>query len=143
MSTLARAITIAAQAHQEQRERNGTAYILHPIRLMLRCTTETAQITAILHDVVEDTTWTLAQLHAEGFNDEILAALDCLTRRPDETYEQFIERIAPNPLARTVKLADLEDNMDIRRLPHVGPHEQARLERYHRAWLRLRALPDP
>ena len=138
MSTLARAIAIAAQAHQEQREKSGAPYIMHPIRLMLRMNTETEMMVAILHDVVEDTPWTFEQLRQEGFSEEVLQALDCVTRRSTETYSEFVDRARDNPVARRVKLADLEDNMDIRRLPDISDRSLERLKKYHEAWRSLR-----
>ena len=138
MSTLARAIAIAAQAHQEQREKSGAPYIMHPIRLMLRMNTETEMMVAILHDVVEDTPWTLEQLRQEGFSEEVVQAVDCVTRRSTETYSEFVDRARDNPVARKVKIADLEDNMDVRRLPDISDHSLERLKKYHEAWRSLR-----
>ncbi len=137
MSTLARAIALASEAHVDQREKSGSPYILHPIRVMLRMNTETEMIVAILHDVVEDTPWTLESLRKEGFSEETLAALDRVTRRPDENYAEFVERARDNPVARKVKLADLEDNMDVRRLPTITDRALERLKRYHEAWRSL------
>ena len=96
------------------------------------------KIVAILHDVVEDTPWTLDALGVEGFPADLLEALDSVTRREDETYEQFVDRAAANPIGFSVKLADLEDNLDFRRLPALTPADHDRMERYHRAWLKLR-----
>lgn len=140
MSTLARAIAIAAEAHVDQREKSGVPYILHPIRIMLRMSTEAEMMVAILHDVVEDTSWTLDQLRKEGFPEEVVEAVDCVTRRGTESYAEFVERARYNPVARKVKVADLEDNMDIRRLPDVSDKSLERLKKYHEAWLSLRAL---
>jgi (p)ppGpp synthase/HD superfamily hydrolase len=137
MSTLARAIALASEAHVDQREKSGAPYILHPIRVMLRMSTETEMIVAVLHDVVEDTPWTLEGLRGEGFSEEILAALDCVTRQPNETYAEFVERARDNLVARKVKLADLEDNMDVRRLPTITDKSLERLKRYHEAWRSL------
>ena len=109
------AIVLAAKAHKGQRDRAGQPYILHPMRVMLRLADEPARIVAILHDVVEDTATTMEDLRAACYTAEVLAALDCVTRRGEESYEEFIERIAPNALARRVKLADLADNMDLTR----------------------------
>lgn len=142
MSDLQRALEIAISAHKGQAQRNGLPYVLHPLTLMLRQTSGEAQIVAVLHDVVEDSDWTLEQLAAEGFSPPILRALDCLTHRPGESYEAYIDRIQPNPLARQVKLTDLEDNMDCRRLPHLKTSDLPRLERYHRAWTTLNAYQD-
>jgi (p)ppGpp synthase/HD superfamily hydrolase len=137
MATLERAIAIASEAHQGQLDKAGQPYVLHPLRMMQRLSGEQAQIVAVLHDVVEDTPWSLAQLRAEGFSEALLAAVDALTRREAESYEEFIERLLPNPLARQVKLADLEDNMDLRRIAELGEKDWERLQRYHRAWRRI------
>src|SRR5260370_7075897 len=104
MSTLARAIALASEAHVDQREKSGSPYILHPIRVMLRMNTETEMIVAILHDVVEDTPWTLESLRKEGFSEETLPALDRVTRSPDENYAQFVHRAPPTPASRTLNL---------------------------------------
>ena len=138
MPTLEDAIALAVEAHRGQRDKAGQCYILHPLRLMMRLDTEPERIAAVLHDVVEDTPYTLERLRALGYGEEVLGALDCLTRREGEPYEAFIERIRPHALARRVKLADLEDNMDVRRLPTVTAKEMERLARYRAAWSRLK-----
>jgi len=141
MSTLDRAIQIAAQAHAGQKDKAGEPYILHPLRVMLAVQGETERIVAALHDVVEDSEeWTFERLREEGFAEEILEALDYLTRREGETYQAFIARAGGHPLARKVKLADLEDNMDLRRLRQIGEKEAERLARYHAAWKALLPL---
>ena len=140
MSTLEQAILLAVQAHQGQRDKVGGPYILHPLRVMGRVRSEIAMMAAILHDVVEDTPYTLDDLREAGYPDAVIAAVDCLTRRSDETYEAFIERIKPNPLACAVKIADLEDNMDIRRLNTLSEKDVERLKRYQRAWSELIAV---
>ena len=136
--TLAKAIRIAAVAHENQEDRAGRAYILHPLRVMARVDREDEKIVAALHDVVEDSEWTLDMLRAEGFSEEIVAAVDALSRRIDETgkkekYEVFVLRACENPIARKVKEADLLDNMDFSRLPEVGPDDLKRMAKYHRA----------
>lgn len=141
MSLLEDAIQIAVQAHRGQSDKAGAPYILHPLRLMLRMHHEAEQIAAVLHDVVEDTPWTLAALREHGFPPEIIDAVDGLTRRPEESYEAFIVRAGANAIARQVKIADLEDNMDIRRIGVIGPRDTERLTRYHRAWLSLTEKP--
>ena len=140
MSTLGRAIAIAAEAHQKQLDKAGVPYILHPIRVMLKQTGETDMMAAILHDVVEDTDWTLDQLRSEGFSEEIVEAVDCLSRREGETYEAFTERVKTSAIARRVKVADLEDNMDVKRLPDVTERSVERLRLYHRVWGELKGL---
>jgi len=140
MSTLDKAILIAAQAHQDQKDRYGKPYILHPIRLMMNVDSETEKIVAMLHDVVEDSNWTLENLRAEGFSAEVIIAVDCLTKREDEQYFDYIERIKTNPIAQKVKLADLEDNMDLRRIDNLTEKDLQRMERYHSAWKKLKEL---
>ena len=140
MPTLEDAIVLATQAHRGQVDKVGQPYILHLLRVMLRLEGEAAQMAGILHDLVEDTDYSFDDLRALGYAEELLQALDCLTRRPEESYEQFIERASANPLARRVKRADLEDNMDIRRLPTVGEKDLERLNRYIVAWRRLLAM---
>jgi len=137
MSNLSRAIVIAATAHQEQRRKDGSPYVLHPLRLMFRMKSEAERITAVLHDVVEDTDWTLEGLREEGFSEEVLEALDCLTHPRGEPYEAYIERVAANAMARLVKIADLEDNLNLRELPQVSPRDLERSAKYHRHWRRL------
>lgn len=138
MPTLEDAIALAASAHAGQRDKMGEPYILHPIRVMLRLKTEDERTVAILHDVVEDTHVTLDELRRLGYSEEIVQAVELLSRREGETYAEFIERVRPNALATRVKLADLEDNMDLRRQIKLGDHEIERLTRYFRAYGRLR-----
>jgi (p)ppGpp synthase/HD superfamily hydrolase len=140
MPTLEDAILLAAQAHRGQVDKVGQPYILHLLRVMLRVEGDAAQIVGVLHDLVEDTRYSFDDLRALGYSEEIVQALDCLTHRLDESYEQFVERASANPLARRVKRADLEDNMDIRRLPVVSEKDQERLNRYIVAWRRIQAM---
>lgn len=143
MPTIEDAIALALQAHRGQLDRAGQPYILHPLRVMMLVSGSEARIVAVLHDVVEDTPTTLDDLRALGYSEAIVTAVDHLTRRDDETYEQFIERIKPHPLARHVKLADLMDNMDLRRIDHLGEGDLERLRRYQAAWHALHALDRP
>lgn len=137
MKLLEDAIEIAVQAHRGQTDKAGAPYVLHPLRMMNKVDAVEEKIVAVLHDVVEDTDWTFERLRERAFPEEILAALDCVTRREDETYEAFVERTKTNPVARRVKLADLEDNMDVRRLGPLTPKDADRLAKYQRAWRRL------
>ena len=138
---LDKAIAIAVPAHAGQVDKVGQPYILHPLRVMFRCEREIERIVAILHDVVEDTAVTRDDLRKAGFSEEVLAALEGVTNREGEDYESFIERAALNPIARQVKLADLEDNMDVRRLQSVTDNDANRLAKYVKAWNRLREMP--
>jgi (p)ppGpp synthase/HD superfamily hydrolase len=138
MATLERAIAIAAQAHTGQLRMDGEPYILHPLRVMMRVGEMNAKIVAVLHDVVEDSAWTLDQLRSEGFAAEVVGAVDAVTHRQGEDYFAYVSRAAADPLARQVKLADLEDNMDIRRISHVRDKDLERVRRYHTAWISLK-----
>jgi (p)ppGpp synthase/HD superfamily hydrolase len=137
MSNLGRAIAIAASAHQDQLDKNGTSYILHPIRMMLKMDGEEQMIAAVLHDVIEDTQWTIDQLRAEGFSDRIIHLVDLLSRKPLESYAEFIERVRTDPVAVKIKIADLEDNMDLTRLSEIKDVDISRLKRSHQYWLSL------
>lgn len=139
---LARAIEIAASAHADQVDKGGAPYVLHPLRMMLKQRSEAAMMAAVLHDVVEDTHWTAEALRAEGFPDEVLDAVACLTKREGEDYPDFIARAGANPIARQVKLADLEDNMDIRRIPEPKEKDFERLAKYRRSWETLKSMGD-
>lgn len=127
---LEKAILIAATAHQGQTDKAGTPYILHPLRVMFNCNTEEEQICAVLHDVIEDTTITLENLRAEGFKEEIITALNALTKRKNENYDDYIDRILQNKLACHVKLADLSDNMNLSRISHPTEEDYQRVEKY-------------
>ena len=133
MSTLERAIAIAAQAHAGQVDKAGAPYILHPLRVMLRLQTVEERIVAVLHDVVEDCDWTLEDLRAEGFSPAILRAIDSVTKREGEEYDAFVARAAADPIGRRVKLADLQDNSDPARMADPTDGDRARLEKYQRA----------
>lgn len=138
MATLEKAIALAVEKHTGQRDKYGRPYILHPLRVMMQQDNETDQIVAILHDVVEDSEVTLADLREMGFDEIIIAALDGVTRRDEETYEEFVDRTLQNPISCRIKLADLQDNMDVRRIPDdLAEKDIARLKRYQRAWFRI------
>jgi (p)ppGpp synthase/HD superfamily hydrolase len=139
MPDIEEAIRIAVEAHRGQHDRAGAPYILHPLRMMFRVQTDAERMAAVLHDVVEDSAWTLDDLRARGIPHEVVEAVDHLTRRPGESYEAFVERAAAHPVARRVKIADLEDNLDVRRIGNVGESDAERLNRYLRAWRRLTA----
>lgn len=140
MATLERAIAIAAEAHAGQTDKAGQPYILHPLRVMGSVTSDQARIAAVLHDVVEDSDWTLEALASAGFDPAVIHAVDALTRRDGESYEHFVERAGIDPIAREVKLRDLDDNMDLRRLSQVTPGDLKRWNRYRDAKTRLLAI---
>lgn len=139
MSFLDQAIAIAAKAHVGQVDKAGQPYILHPLRLMFRFKSEAEMIVAVMHDVVEDSAFTLDELKNFGFSDDILAAIECLTKRNGESYESFVSRVLQNDLARKVKVEDIKDNLDLTRLDKVTDKDLARVEKYHQA---LKVLDD-
>lgn len=142
MSTLERAIEIAAEAHRGQLDKAGCDYIGHPLRVMAAGKSMEEKIAGVLHDVVEDGGWTFGMLEAEGFSAEIIEALRCVTKlSDDEPYDKFIARIKGNPLAVAVKLNDLSDNMDIRRLPYISDKDVKRLKKYLKAYRLLTGEP--
>ena len=134
MSTLERAIVIAAEAHAGITDKGGAPYILHPLRMMMDLTSAEERIVAVIHDVCEDCPgWTFERLRGEGFSEEILAALDSVTKREGETYEEFALRAAVNPIGRRVKLADLRDNSDLSRITNPTVKDHQRIAKYARA----------
>lgn len=136
---LERAIAIAEKQHAGQVDKAGRPYMEHPLRVMKTMSSDAERIVAILHDVIEDTDFTLDQLAAEGFPGYILEALDSVTRRDGETYEAFVARAAMNPIGRRVKYADLQDNADLSRIAAPTAADVARTEKYHRAMAQLDA----
>ncbi len=130
---LDKAIRIAAIAHEGQTDKAGQPYIMHPLRVMFSRKDEIERICAVLHDVIEDTDISLADLRNEGFSQDVLTALDALTKRTGENYEDFIERVIENNIACNVKLADLTDNMDLSRISNPTEEDFKRIEKYRKA----------
>ena len=142
MSTLEKAIQIATEAHKGQLDKAGRDYIGHPLRVMEMGKTEEEKIVGVLHDVVEDGDWTFEALEAEGFSKEVIDALRFVTKTSEnENYDDFIERVKKNPLAVAVKINDLTDNMDIRRLPYLSDKDVKRLKKYLKAYKKLTGEP--
>jgi hypothetical protein len=139
---LNKALEIAAKAHAGQVDKGGNLYILHPLRVMITRETELERICAVLHDVVEDSDITLEDLKKEGFSEEVIRVLDCLTKREGEDYNAFIDRVLTNETACHVKLADLIDNMNLTRIPNPTAEDEERLRKYQKAADRIdEALP--
>ncbi len=135
---LEKAIQIAVEAHAGQVDKAGAPYILHPLRLMFCMDTPEEKMTAVLHDVVEDgPDWSFTRLRDAGIPDVVLDAVGHLTRDPDEDYEAFIDRAARHPIARRVKQADIEDNLNVLRISQLTERDLVRVQKYHRAWHRL------
>jgi (p)ppGpp synthase/HD superfamily hydrolase len=138
MSTLNRAIEIAAEAHEGAIDKYGAPYINHVTRVMNIGGSDSEKIVGVLHDVIEDTHWTFEDLEKEGFSKEVINALRCVTKTSeDEDYEEFITRVKISPLAVKVKLNDLTDNLDVKRMPEVLESDLKRLNKYLRAYNEL------
>ena len=132
-SLIEQAIAIALKAHRGQIDKAGAPYILHPLRLMLQMESEEEQLAAVLHDVVEDSDETFETLHRAGIPETVIETLQLLTHQESDSYEDYINKIKHHPIARKVKLADLNDNMRLDRIAHPTKKDIARLKKYRRA----------
>ena len=128
--SVSKALQLATVAHKGQIDKAGADYIKHPIAVAESLGTEDEQTAALLHDTVEDTEVTLDDLKSEGFSFAVLKAVDCLTRRDHEPRDTYLQRVAEDPLAVKVKLADLAHNSDLSRLSVPTERDYARAKRY-------------
>ncbi|MFV0555776.1 MAG: GTP pyrophosphokinase [Lactovum sp.] len=135
---LQRAIEIAKKAHQDQVDKAGKAYIEHLKTLASHVETEDEKILAYLHDLIEDTSWTLKDLREEGLAEELILSLDLLTKRQGQDYFIYLKNIKKNQLARTIKLVDLKHNSDLSRLDQVTEKDLKRVEKYKKAMAYLK-----
>jgi len=142
MAGLDRAIAIAAVEFEGKFDKGGKPYILHCFYVMnkVRHVSAVAMIAAVLHDLIEDTKWTFDDLRKEGFSEEVITILDCLTHRDGEAYEDYIKRISMNRLATLIKLRDLEHNCKVTRMKGLRKKDFDRLEKYLRAVEYLKGL---
>lgn len=127
------ALAIAKDAHKGQVDKAGVDYIQHPLFVASLVEGELAKTVALLHDVVEDSDWTLEDLRKEGLPEEVVQAVGIITKKRNENYEEYILRVKQNPLARQVKLADLQHNSDLSRLANVTDRDRKRVEKYQQA----------
>lgn len=131
---LEKCIEFARKAHEGQKDKGGNDYIEHPLRLMHSVSSTEEKITAILHDILEDTCYTIGDLkRLLDISDEAADALRLLTRKRGENYMDYIEKLSHNPLAVAVKVADLKDNMNLKRLSVVTEQDLKRCEKYRQA----------
>ena len=142
MTLLEKALEIALRAHAGQKQKDGSPYILHPLRVMARVHTDEERMAAVLLDVVEDSEVTIEDLRAAGFPELVLETVRLLTHEEGISYEDYVRRLKPDATARRIKLADLEENSDIRRLSGIEEKDIDRLRKYHRAWQILRPTAD-
>lgn len=129
MSEYDTALHIAEQAHEGQTDKSGKPYIKHPFRVAARFTHPTYKCVALLHDVLEDSSYTPDDLRVAGISDEVVEAVVALTHLKHEQRNDYYERIKKNSLALAVKLADIEDNTDPERLALLDQETRTRLEK--------------
>ena len=128
-----KAMKLCYEAHKGQVDKSGLPYVFHPAHVAEQMTDEATTIVALLHDVVEDTDYTLEDLAAEGFGKDILEAVALMTHEDDVPYLDYVTKLKGNPIARAVKLADLAHNSDLSRIGEVDDETKQRLEKYKKA----------
>lgn len=129
-----KAMSIAIKAHEGQKDKAGAPYLLHVLRVMMSVEKMDEKTVALLHDVVEDSETSIEELTKAGFPKKILKAVELLTKTDKKPYEDYIQEIKNNDLARAVKLADLKDNMNITRLKKVTEGDKLRIKKYKAAY---------
>ena len=128
-----KALKLCFEAHKEQLDKSGMPYVFHPFHLAEQMPDEDCTIVALLHDVMEDTDYGVEDLRALGFSEVVLTALTLMTHDDDTPYLDYVAVLKSNPLARTVKLADLKHNSDLARLSVVTDKDLQRVEKYKKA----------
>lgn len=129
-----KAIRIMFAAHKEQLDKSGLPYVFHPWHVAEQMTDEATCTAALLHDVVEDAGITAEYLLSEGISREVVEAVKLLTHQKGTDYFEYVRRLKPNPIARTVKLADLHHNSDpTRTVLNPTEHDLQRHEKYAKA----------
>ena len=130
---LDKAISIAVDSHSGQVNDKAEPYVLHPLRMMFMAVTIEEKIIAVLHDVIEKTTIDLEYLRSAGFSDRIVLAIDALSRRPQESYDRYIDRVRENKLATKIKIIDLDDNISSLNLGESQNIESDKFLKYQKA----------
>ena len=128
-----KAMKLCFEAHKEQKDKSGLPYVFHPFHLAEQMEDEESVTVALLHDVVEDSEYTLEDLRGQGFPERVLAAVERMTHPAGMGYMDYVLRLAEDPLARRVKLADLRHNSDLSRLDRVEERDLQRVEKYRAA----------
>ena len=136
-----KAMKLCFKAHKDQVDKSGMPYVFHPFHVAEQMTDEVTTIVALLHDVVEDTDYTLEDIAAEGFGEDILKAVALMTHEDDVPYLDYVAKLKDNPIARAVKLADLAHNSDLSRIGEVDEETRERLEKYQKAIALLKGNP--
>lgn len=128
-----KAMKLCFAAHKDQTDKSGVPYVFHPIHLAEQMDTEETVIAALLHDVVEDTAYTVQDIADMGFSQQVIDALVLLTHDEKVPYMEYISRVKENEIARAVKLADLKHNSDLSRLDEISEESLARMKKYEEA----------
>ena len=127
------ALKLCFEAHKDQIDKSGMPYVFHPFHLAEQMADENTTIVALLHDVVEDTEYTLDDLREIGFNEDVLSAISLMTHADDVPYMEYVAQIKTNPIAKVVKLADLKHNSDMSRLDRITQKDEERAKKYRQA----------
>ena len=127
------ALSIAMEAHRGQFDKAGIDYIEHPIYVASQVDTEEEKAVALLHDVIEDSPVSAEELLIAGLPEEVVTAVQVVTKKKEQDYQTYLETVKKNPLARVVKLADLKHNSDLSRLPSITAKDRERLKKYKKA----------
>jgi (p)ppGpp synthase/HD superfamily hydrolase len=127
------AMKLCFEAHKDQKDKSGIPYVFHPIHLAEQMKDEKTTVVALLHDVIEDTEYTMEDLEEKGFGNDILEAISLMTHNDGSNYMDYVARIKGNPIARAVKLADLNHNSDTTRLDEIDEKALRRVEKYKEA----------
>ena len=140
---LDKAIRLAADAFEGKFDKGGQPYILHCLHVMRTvCPNQDdheLMCIAVMHDLVEDTDITLKDLYDMGFSERVVSGVACMTHMNGEDYmDVYIRRVALNPDAKRVKIADLKHNSDLTRQPNLREKDLRRIEKYHRAYAYLK-----
>lgn len=128
-----KALKLCFEAHKNQTDKSGMPYVFHPFHLAKQMKTEETTIVALLHDLIEDTNYTIEDLTNMGFNKSITDAILLMTHSDDVDYMNYVRAIKENPIAKAVKLADLNHNSDLTRLDIVDEKSLKRREKYQKA----------
>ena len=135
-----KAMKLMIKYHKGQTDRAGLPYMLHPWHVAEQMLFSESTIVALLHDIIEDTECTIAILHKEGFSERVIEAVDILTHRKEDSYDEYINRISTNMLATEVKIEDLKHNMNLGRLKKVNDKDWERRRRYEKSLALLKEV---
>ena len=127
------ALKLCFEAHKDQIDKSGIPYVFHPFHLAEQMADENTTIVALLHDVIEDTEYTLDDLRKFGFAEDVLSAISLMTHADDVPYMEYVVKIKTNPIAKAVKLADLKHNSDMSRLDRITQIDEERAKKYKQA----------